>query len=147
MIAGSLEIEIKILEKIRNAQCLHLAELVWAPKGIMPLGVPIRPPESPIISRKIIQGMIEGLRYLHGQHIIHGEIRLSNLIPQRSGNDINVTTVTLFDYQGRSLSFTFVLPRVDFHWDSPTRGDCMTNAVPTQGTHVETKTNMLLNNS
>ena len=97
----SLENEIKFLTKIRNAQCRHLPELVWAPTestelGIMPLGVPIRPPESQLVSRKIIQGMIEGLKYLHGQHIIHRDIRLSNLILQRSRNDINVVII---DYE------------------------------------------------
>jgi len=110
----SLENEIRILEKIRNAQCLHLPELVWAPKGnkelgIMPLGVPIRPPESPIISRKIIQGMIEGLRYLHGQHIIHRDIRLSNLILQRSGNDINVVIIdyeTAYDLEFDAVEYS-----------------------------------------
>jgi Serine/threonine protein kinase len=97
----SLENEIKILTKIRDAQCLHLPELVWAPTantelGIMPLGTPIRPPESAIISRKIIQGMIEGLRYLHGEHIIHRDIRLSNLILHDTQGDINVVII---DYE------------------------------------------------
>ena len=98
---SSLKHEIQILTQIRDAECLHLPELVWASNdykelGIMPLGVPIRPPESPIISRKIIQGMIEGLRYLHSQRIVHRDIRVSNLILQHSRNDINVVII---DYE------------------------------------------------
>jgi serine/threonine protein kinase len=62
----------------------------------MPLGVPIRPPESQIISRKIVQGMVEGLQYLHGQHIVHCDIRFSNLILRHRQNDINMVII---DYE------------------------------------------------
>ena len=71
----SLDNEIKTLEKLRDAKSLHIPELVWirgsGELGILPIGEPILPGESAAVSRKVVLGMIDGLRYLHGQGIIH----------------------------------------------------------------------------
>jgi serine/threonine protein kinase len=51
--------------------------------------------------------MIDGLRYLHGQGIIHRDVRLSNLILKRERNDVNVVIIdyeTAFDSRGRNHS-------------------------------------------
>ena len=98
---SSLANEIKILKTFRDAACSHLPELVWTREGnkelgIAPIGEPVRPGESAAISRKIVRGMIEGLRYLHNLHIIHRDIRLSNLILKRTANDVNVVII---DYE------------------------------------------------
>ena len=100
----SLDNEITILEKLRDATCLHIPELVWTrgsgELGILPIGEPVLPGEPAAVSRKIVRGMIDGLRYLHSRGIIHRDIRLSNLILKREQNDVNVVIIdyeTAFD--------------------------------------------------
>ena len=103
----SLENEITTLQKLRDAKSLHIPELVWirgsGELGILPIGEPVLPGESAAISRKVVRGMIDGLRYLHGQGIIHRDVRLSNLILKRERNDVNVVIIdyeTAFDSEG-----------------------------------------------
>ena len=107
----SLDNEITTLEKLRDAQSPHIPELVWTrgsgELGIVPIGEPVLPGESAAISRKVVEGMIHGLRYLHGQGIVHRDIRLSNLILKRERNDVNVVIIdyeTAFDLGGRNHS-------------------------------------------
>jgi hypothetical protein len=102
----SLDNEITILKKLRDANCMHIPELVWArgsgELGILPIGEPVLPGEPAVISRKIVRGMIDGLRYLHSRGIIHRDIRLSNLILKREQNDVNVVIIdyeTAFDLE------------------------------------------------
>ena len=96
----SLENEITTLQKLRDAKSLHIPELVWirgsGELGILSIGEPVLPGESAAISRKVVCGMIDGLRYLHGQGIIHRDVRLSNLILKRERNDVNVVII---DYE------------------------------------------------
>jgi hypothetical protein len=106
----SLENEITTLQKLRDSKSLHIPELVWirgsGELGILPIGEPVLPGESATVSRKVVRGMIDGLRYLHGQGIIHRDIRLSNLILKRERNDVNVVIIdyeTAFD-SGRDHS-------------------------------------------
>jgi hypothetical protein len=103
----SLENEITTLQKLRDAESLHIPELVWirgsGELGILPIGEPVLPGESATVSRKVVCGMIDGLRYLHGQGIIHRDVRLSNLILKRERNDVNVVIIdyeTAFDSEG-----------------------------------------------
>ena len=103
----SLENEIATLQKLRDAKSLHIPELVWirgsGELGILPMGEPVLPGESATTSRKIVRGMIDGLRYLHGQGIIHRDIRLSNLVLKRERHDVNVVIIdyeTAFDLGG-----------------------------------------------
>ncbi|KAF8218515.1 hypothetical protein L208DRAFT_264920 [Tricholoma matsutake] len=100
----SLDNEITVLQKLRDANCLHIPEIVWTrgsgELGIVPIGEPVLPGEPAAVSRKIVRGMIDGLRYLHSRGIIHRDIRLSNLILKRERNDINVVIIdyeTAFD--------------------------------------------------
>ena len=103
----SLENEITILEKLREGNCLHIPELVWTrgsgELGILPIGEPVLPGEPAAVSRKIVRGMLNGLRYLHSRGIIHRDIRLSNLVLKREHNDVNVVIIdyeTAFDLEG-----------------------------------------------
>jgi len=97
---SSLENEIMTLQKLREAKSPHIPELVWirgsGEVGILPIGEPVLPGESAAISRKVVRGMIDGLSYLHGQGIIHRDVRLSNLILKRAQNDVNVVII---DYE------------------------------------------------
>ncbi|KAH9969287.1 hypothetical protein BGW80DRAFT_1335442 [Lactifluus volemus] len=110
----SLDNEITILGKLRNAESLHIPELVWirgsGELGILPIGQPVLPGESAAVSRKVVRGMIDGLRYLHGQGIIHRDVRLSNLILKWEQNDVNVVIIdyeTAFDSWGhRSTDYS-----------------------------------------
>jgi hypothetical protein len=112
---SSLAHEIKILEIFRDAACPHLPELVWTREedkqlGIAPIGEPVRPGEPAAVSRKIVRGMIEGLRYLHTLKIIHRDIRLSNLILKRTPNDVNVViidyeTAFTLDQEGHKVEY------------------------------------------
>ena len=102
-----LDNEITILEKLRAGDCAHIPELVWTrgneELGIVPIGEPVLPGELAIVSRKIVQGMIKGLKYLHSQGIIHRDIRLSNLILKRKNDDVDVVIIdyeTAFDLKG-----------------------------------------------
>jgi len=102
----SLENEITTLQKLRDAESLHIPELVWirgfGELGILPIGEPVLPGESATVSRKVVCGMIDSLRYLHGQGIIHRDVPLSNLILKRERNDVNVIIdyETTFDSKG-----------------------------------------------
>jgi Protein kinase domain len=87
MARGDLDVsnEIRILEVIKDAQCVHLPELVWSPAGykelgIVPLGQPIDFQQPANMARRVVEGMVDGLQYLHSQGIIHRDIRPSNLI-------------------------------------------------------------------
>ena len=107
----SLDNEITTLQKLRDAKSPHIPELVWTrgsgELGILPIGEPVLPGESAAVSRKVVRGMIDGLRYLHGQGIIHRDVRLSNLILKRERNDVNVVIIdyeTAFDSGGRNHS-------------------------------------------
>jgi serine/threonine protein kinase len=69
----------------------------------LPIGEPVLPGEPAAVSRKIVRDMIDGLRYLHSQGIVHRDIRLSNLILKREQNDVNVVIIdyeTAFDSEG-----------------------------------------------
>ena len=71
--------------------------------GILPIGGPVLLGESVALSCKVVLGMIGGLRYLHGQGIIHRDVRLSNLILKSERNDANVVIInyqTAFDSVG-----------------------------------------------
>ena len=101
---SSLENEIMILKRLRDAKSPHIPELVWTrgseELGILPIGYPVLPGEAAALSRKVVRGMIDGLRYLHGQGIIHRDIRLSNLILKHVRDDVNVVIIdyeTAFD--------------------------------------------------
>lgn len=87
MARGSLDVsnEIRNLKAIKDARCEHLPELVWSPAGykelgIVPLGQPIDFQQPANMARRVVEGMVDGLRYLHSQGIIHRDIRPSNLI-------------------------------------------------------------------
>jgi hypothetical protein len=90
--------ELKILREIRDAKCMHLPELVWEPRGdkqlgLAPVGKPIDFRQSASTSRKIVNGLIDGLQYLHSLKIIHRDIRPSNLVLDQK-ND-----VVIVDYE------------------------------------------------
>ncbi|KAM6499573.1 hypothetical protein JOM56_005081 [Amanita muscaria] len=82
--------EIRILQEIRiklmyHQEFLHVPQLVWTAQdqlGIMPYGRPIDLDngEPASISRKIVHGLMDGLRFLHQMEIIHRDICLSNLV-------------------------------------------------------------------
>ena len=104
-----LDNKITTLKKLRNAECPHIPDLVWTrglgELGILPIGEPVLPGETAAILCKIVQGMIEGLRYLHNRGIIHRDIRLSNLVLKREQNDVNVVIIdyeTAFDLGNHS---------------------------------------------
>jgi len=61
--------------------------------GIVPVGVPINFQQGGVISRNIVNGLIDGLKFLHGQHIVHRDIRPSNLVLDQHGN------VIIIDYE------------------------------------------------
>jgi hypothetical protein len=90
--------EAKILKEIKDAHCVHLPELVWAPKdgtqlGVVPAGRPIDFQQKSSISRKIVEGLVDGLEYLHSRGIVHRDIRPSNLVLDQSDN------VVIIDYE------------------------------------------------
>jgi serine/threonine protein kinase len=77
--------EIMILKKIRDGKCIHVPELVWVTEeneqlGIVPVGKPIDFRETAHVSRNIVHGLIDGLRYLHAQNIVLRDIQPLNLI-------------------------------------------------------------------
>jgi Protein kinase domain len=87
MARGHLDVsnEIRILRKIGDSKCEHLPELVWSPAedkelGIVPVGEAINFQQHANIARRVVDGMVDGLQYLHSQGIIHRDIRPSNLI-------------------------------------------------------------------
>jgi serine/threonine protein kinase len=84
---GGLDVfnEIQILKAIKDARCKHLPEVVWSPAGhkelgIVPVGQPIDFQQPANMARRVVEGMVDGLQYLHSQGIIHRDIRPSNLI-------------------------------------------------------------------
>ncbi|KAF8635124.1 hypothetical protein AX17_004025 [Amanita inopinata Kibby_2008] len=83
---NSVANEIKILKKLGETECHHVPEIVWAPEGgkelgIVPVGDPIDFTEPAIISRRIVEGLIEGLEFLHKQDIIHRDISVEDVSP------------------------------------------------------------------
>jgi hypothetical protein len=95
---GTLANEIQFLKQIRDADCIHLPELVWVPEGDQELGlVPVCKPidygEPAHVSRKIIAGLLDGLEHLHKLGIIHRDIRPSNLVLDEKSN------VVIIDYE------------------------------------------------
>jgi hypothetical protein len=87
MARGDLDVsnEIRILKAIKDARCEHLPELVWSPAGykelgIVPVGQPIDSQQPANMARRVVEGMVDGLQYLHSLGIIHRDIRPSNLI-------------------------------------------------------------------
>jgi predicted Ser/Thr protein kinase len=96
----AIRLEIKVLLKLRDSKVtsLHVPELVWAPRvepqyGITPLGRVINFRQSGRISRRIVEGLLDGLEYLHGQGIVHRDIRPSNLVLDKVDN------VIIIDYE------------------------------------------------
>ncbi|KAF8631835.1 hypothetical protein AX17_004985 [Amanita inopinata Kibby_2008] len=98
---SSMANEIKILKKLGGTGCRYVPEFVWTSEGskelgIVPAGTPIDFTEPAATSRKIVQGLIEGLKFLHKQGIIHRDIKPSNLILTRTNHD---THVVITDYE------------------------------------------------
>jgi Protein kinase domain len=98
--------EIKTLQKIREAEyCAHLPELVWSRAdkelGIMPVSKPVDFQQVASVSRKIVEGLVDGLEHLHGLGIVHRDIRPSNLVLDYMHN------VVIIDYE-TSVAFNEV---------------------------------------
>src|SRR6202021_3746657 len=78
--------ELAILREIRELECRHIPELVGGPDGeikgfgIVPAGVPISFHQPAEISRRIVEGLIDGLQYWHNKGIAHRDIRPPNLV-------------------------------------------------------------------
>jgi len=94
--------EVKILRRIRDEDCVHFPELVWAPRGddqlgIVPLGECIRNISlSAEESALVVDGLIDGLQHLHTIGIVHRDIRPSNLVLHDLGKSPNLLIV---DYE------------------------------------------------
>jgi serine/threonine protein kinase len=77
--------------------CPHLPELVWSrgdkEPGIMPVSEPLDFQQVTSVSRRIIEGLVDGLEYLHGLGIVHRDIRPSNLVLDQKHN------VVIIDYE------------------------------------------------
>jgi hypothetical protein len=87
MARGGLDVsnEVRILKAIKDARCECLPELVWSPAGhkelgIVPVGQPIDFQQPANMAHRVVEGMVDGLQYLHSQGIIHRDIQPSNLI-------------------------------------------------------------------
>jgi hypothetical protein len=98
---ASVANEIRILQRLRDASCPHLPEIVWTPSGnrelgIVPVGAPIDFREPQTTSRRIIHCLMDGLKYLHELGIVHRDIRLSNLIIDYTKQMVNVVII---DYE------------------------------------------------
>ena len=109
--------KIAILQRLRDVQCPHLPEIVWAPSGehefgIVPLGVLVDFREPQTTSRVIVQCLI-GLESLHGLGIVHRDIRPSNLILDYTKASVNVV-IRVGGPQGKPTSETLELMRL---WD------------------------------
>jgi hypothetical protein len=86
---NSVANEIALLKLLRSSphssDCPNLPEIVWFPDGnqelgILPVGKPIDFNETAAASRKIVHGLMDGLKFLHNLGIVHRDIRPSNLI-------------------------------------------------------------------
>jgi hypothetical protein len=102
--------EIKILRKIRDAECIHLPELVWEPGtskelGIVPIGDPIDFRQVASVSRKIVKGLMDGLQWLHTQGIIHRDIRPSNLVLDHMNNVVIIDYETAVECDGTLVEY------------------------------------------
>jgi Protein kinase domain len=98
---ASVANEIAVLKRFRDAVCPHLPEIVWTPSGnrelgIVPVGMPINFREPQTTSRKIVQCLIDGLKFLHELGIVHRDIRPSNLILDYDKPTVNVVII---DYE------------------------------------------------
>jgi serine/threonine protein kinase len=90
--------EINMLRKIREADCVHIPELVWDPDGgkefgIVPVGRRIDFRQVSAMSKQIVSGLLEGLEWLHKKGIIHRDIRPLNLVLDDKGN------MVIIDYE------------------------------------------------
>jgi len=102
--------EVKVLSQLRNADSKHIPELVWSPRsrpelGIVPVGRPIDFRQSADTSREIVEGVIEGLRYLHQQGIVHRDIRPSNLVLDDSNNLVIIDFETALSISEKEVEF------------------------------------------
>jgi len=93
--------ELEILRKLKEVQCVHLPELVWAPEGnkqlgLVPVGKPIDFQQTGVLSQNIVRGLVDGLQHLHKLDIVHRDIRPSNLVLQGSN-------VIIIDYETSAI--------------------------------------------
>ena len=110
--------KIAVLQRLRDVQCPHLPEIVWAPSGerefgIVPLGVPVDFRELQTTSRVIVQCLIDGLESFPGLGIVHRDIRPSNLILDYTKASVNVV-IRAGGPQDKPTSETLELMRL---WD------------------------------
>ena len=110
--------KIDVLQRLRDVQCPHLPEIVWAPSGehefgIVPLGVPVDFREPQTTSRVIVQCLIDGLESFPGLGIVHRDIRPSNLILDYTKASVNVV-IRVGGPQDKPTSETLELMRL---WD------------------------------
>jgi serine/threonine protein kinase len=90
--------ELKILREIKDAQCIHLPELVWEPEGermfsFVPMGKPINFQQTADVSRNIVYGLVDRLQHLHKLEVVHRDIQPANLILDHKNN------VVIIDYE------------------------------------------------
>jgi serine/threonine protein kinase len=93
-----------------------LPEIVWTPSGnrelgIVPVGRPINFREPQSTSRRIVQCLIDGLKFLHDLGIVHRDIRPSNLILNYNKSTVNVVII---DYE-TAVVVDDALQRVEYH--------------------------------
>jgi serine/threonine protein kinase len=62
--------------------------------GLVPMGKPIDFQQTADVSRNIVNGLVDGLEYLHKLNIIHRDIRPSNLILDQDNNVVIIDCET-----------------------------------------------------